>query len=310
MESYAMNRFLLLISLLFFPLHAGCTPDKKPTPDTTPANDPDLAALSGQDDFKQLFMQKKYDEALKRARSGLAKSPKNPKLHYFAGFAAFNLGRHEEALAAFKAALKNGGNFADLYVNTSETLFFLKRYDECVTIIKTGLKRFPKAPGLYYNMGGILVEKKEFEAAARWFNDALLRSPRFPPALISLGALYFNMKKLDLAKRQFKTLATVKGYEVQGLLKLAYIELSQKNYDGALVLLEKAKTLDSTDPTLKKFLRFTLIKRTLKELGRLLGGKKCKAVKDKLRDFAANFPDYKEMAKLKSAIAKHCPAKK
>jgi tetratricopeptide (TPR) repeat protein len=302
-----LNKLLIPLLITFF--FTNCINDKKKTTTTTNTkieNSNELEEEAALQRVKSLISKRQFGKALEDAKSLLAKQPKDAELMYLCGVITFNQKKITIALNWFEQSIKAGGNFAQLYVNYTETLFFLKKHEKGKIVLTKAMKQFPKEAGLWYNMGGIAYEQSDFKQAMHYYSEALVRNSKYAPALISLGGLYFGLKKYELAHTTFKKLTQIKGFEVQGYLKVAYISMVKGNFKKALEYLAQAKKLSPENEMIKRFTKVASRKIKIKTIAKLITDKKCKEAKEEFEKYKKSFPNHKSSIKIEKVLKKHC----
>lgn len=88
------------------------------------------------------------------------------------------------------------------------------------------------------------ISRGSMDEAATILEDIVSKDPLNGKALISLGDYYRESDDIETAMVQYERASKVKDFEAQGLIALARLEVSLKQYKSAVMNLKRANTLD------------------------------------------------------------------
>lgn len=196
--------------LLALPLLAACssTPDAT-TPASTPpstapaASAPAPAAAAPVDTAEIEAAIKAGDGAKARqlAEQAITKSPKNPKVHYYAGVGAELTDDKAAAEKHYREALTLAPGFGEAASNLAALLLDSKRAPDALALLKPLAAKAPDDPLLQLNYATALAESGDAAAAAPVY-ERVLQKGQMPPEtrLDYAGVLLKLGKKEDAAK--------------------------------------------------------------------------------------------------------------
>lgn len=140
------------------------------------------------------------DKARKLADAALAKSPKNPKAHYYAGLAAEMNKDLENAEKHYRGALALLPTFNDAAVNLSAILLDTKRAADAAALLKPLVEKMPDDPLLLSNYAVALAESGDHAQAAAVYAKLVQKDPKPETRLGYAGELIASGKKDEAAK--------------------------------------------------------------------------------------------------------------
>lgn len=258
---------LVIVSVIFFVAKAALAPKK-------------ISTLS------DLVKAGKPAAAIKMAKAILVKDPRNPEAHYFLGLAYLNDGKAELALMEFKTVNQIGlfhGLLNEKEFRRQIAQLF-ERFDQGEEALKEYIllvKLDPANPENYYKAGYFFEERGKADNALKYYRKTLELDPNHSDAHLKLGMLFFRANRpleakqeLDIAlklrpenyqawfsvgrllKESHDLVGALAAFEkaqkdpelkVKALVERGSCFMSQKNYDRAMVELERALKLASND---------------------------------------------------------------
>lgn len=168
----------------------------------------------------------------------------------------------------------------DMYLNAQQPRVALERYHEAFTVTDPSIDRLLRATGGLLTLGRLdeagellgtahrlreedparfdsedeyallRIEARLAEArgetaeAAADYEEMLRRNPLDGETLVLLGNLQHRGGDLEAAVMSYERVARIQGYEVQGLVRQAEVEVERERYARAVELLEAAQTID------------------------------------------------------------------
>ncbi|HTH13527.1 MAG TPA: tetratricopeptide repeat protein [Spirochaetia bacterium] len=258
---------LVIASVIFFAAKAALAPKK-------------ISTLS------DLVKAGKGTAAVKMAKLILAKDPRNPEAHYFLGLAYLADGKAELALMEFKT-VNQIGLFQGLLTEKEfrkQIAGLFERFEQGEEALKEYIllvKLDPNNPEYYYKAGFYFEERGKADNALKYYRKTLDLDPNHSDAHLRLGMLFLRANRPMEARQELDQALKLKpenyhawfsmgrllkeAHDINGALAAfekaqkdpdlkvkALVErgscfMSQKNYDRAMVELERALKLGSPD---------------------------------------------------------------
>lgn len=197
------------------------------------------------DSIQKLLKQKKYNAAIKLAKSISAKDPTDYTARYWLGESYLADGKPELALMEFKFVNQNaifGGdiseipfrkNLADLYSKFNQTEEAFKQY-----ILLTKLE--PANAENFFKVGKYFEQKGKSDQALSYYQQTLKLNKRHVKAHASLGLLLFRAKQYSEAKKEIDMAIQLSPDTFSSYYYLGKILKENKDYAAAVAAFEKS----------------------------------------------------------------------
>ena len=188
---------------------------------------------------RRLFVEKRYEEALKELQELLTLDPENHVAHYAMGMALKELERFKEAVEAFKKATGLRPGDANPYAQMGFIMVRVGDYEEGVKSLEKFLSLAPDSPLANEARKALEFGKKGMEAQGRFetvarliqeekWDDALKENetlqglePDSPRVFYNFGLIYSKLKRNDEAINELK-----KAIEKEPKYFLAHYQLA------------------------------------------------------------------------------------
>lgn len=138
----------------------------------------------------ELYLQKKFAEALALYREILAVDPNVAFIHFNAGNCHYHLQNYEAALESFREAVRLKPDFLEAYTNLANTYGKLKRYDEAIPVIENAIRSHPANGPLFLSLGLLYLDSGQGAKAIKCLEKAVSADPKNPSGYNSLGIAY------------------------------------------------------------------------------------------------------------------------
>lgn len=197
------------------------------------------------DGIKKLLKQKKTMQAVKLAKSIVAKSPNNFIAHYYLGKAYQADGKTELALMEYKSVDQNAifgeeiselefrKQISDLYMRFNQPAEALKEF-----LLLTKLE--PNSAENFYNVGYIYDSKGRADMALGFFQKAIALNAKHVKAHAALGLCLYKAKQLAEAKKEIDLAISLSPETFSSYYYRGKIEKENKDYSAAVKDFEKA----------------------------------------------------------------------
>jgi Flp pilus assembly protein TadD len=229
-----------------------------PPPAGKPASDADAdfteveAAISAGDAAR----------AGKASAAALARSPKSPKAHYYAGVAAELAGQREPAEKHYRDSLALAPGLVDAAINLSAILLDTKREADAVALLRPLQAKSPDDPLLAGNLAVALAATGDHAQAAALYGKLVQKDPKPETRLALAGELIASGKKDEGARALRDGLAQLG--DNRDLLAAFGRALAQAGaFEDAIKTLDQALKLKASADLLTYR---ALFKRSLKDL--------------------------------------------
>jgi len=189
-----------------------------------------------------------FEDAIPLLESGLQIAPKRADLRAALGESYFMSGKTEKAIEEFKALIvlePSAGSYAFMGLSYRH----LGRFDEAKKYFQEGLKLDRRNASCLFNMGYIEERQGNHAAAETFFQGALKSNPDFSEALLELANLRIANKKFADAAELLRRYVKVSRDPASGYYKLAMVERSLHQTEGAQRDLSVFQTLSKNSST-------------------------------------------------------------
>ncbi|QTQ13837.1 tetratricopeptide repeat protein [Treponema parvum] len=204
-----------------------------------------VAAPKRIEGIQKLIKQGKNVQAIKLAKSLLAKSPNDYMAHYFLGKAYLADNRTELALMEYKTVNQTavfGEGLSELDFRKEISALYSK-----YNLLNEALKEYllltklePKNPENFYNAGFIYDNQGHPEVALGFYQKAISLNKRHQKAHAALGLILYNMKQLAEAKREIDLAIQINPDMASNYYYLGKILKGNKDYGAAVKAFEKS----------------------------------------------------------------------
>jgi len=125
-------------------------------------------------------------------RSGLARRPDQPSLHYQLGVELQNAGSYLPAVDAFRQAIDLAPRFADAYTGLGDVLSKLSRNKEAIVVYRKAVEIEPAHAPAHCGLGMALLKGGDGQAALEVLTDAVALRPSFYEPRIERARVLFR----------------------------------------------------------------------------------------------------------------------
>jgi Flp pilus assembly protein TadD len=146
-----------------------------------------------------LYIQKKFQEALLESTQMLEKFPESIVLYNIIGATNAALMQFDEAISSYKQALSINPNYADAYYNMGASFKDKGDLDSAIDCYQKALKINPNYAEAYNNMGASFKDKGDLDSAIDCYQKALKINPNYAEAYNNMGASFKDKGDLDSA---------------------------------------------------------------------------------------------------------------
>lgn len=225
--------------------HEDCIGIIKYCIQNSPSNDDHLAYnLWG----RILYIQKNYDDAIKKYKMAIALYPKYAPAYYNWGLPLHDKGEYEKAIEKYKNAIEVNDRCAPAYFNLRLILHNKKDYGPAKEKYQMALKYAPLSahPSIYQNLGKIFFEQENYNDAIEMCKKAIKINPLSAEAYYDWGLALYKQKDFEKAIEAFETAMEIKpiadAYYMCGLA-----QHNQRKYKEALGNFQKFLEIDSNN---------------------------------------------------------------
>jgi tetratricopeptide (TPR) repeat protein len=218
------------------------------------------------------------EQALREAKTALARTPENAEAHLYAGIALDEPGKFDAALAEYKEALRLKPDYTQVHYTLGVSLYDNGDKGGSVAEYRKALALDPTHINARYNLANVLHEMRDFPAAIREFREAKRYDPhRFdvrmnlsnaliddnmvPQAIVELrelegmasdsamchqclGHALHLVADFKGAEKEYHMAAELDPSDASIRLGLGAVYEDQNRYDAALEEYRHAETLD------------------------------------------------------------------
>jgi len=208
--------------------------------------------------------ERKYPEALELFQRLYESTP--PDLRGLLGMVDVYVaqGRSEEAVSILRANLEADPDRVSLKLAMASTLNAIGRKDEAAQMLLDVLEQRPDDSYVHKLLGGIYYTQGVFASAEKHLTRASSLAPKDPAPILYLGMLAERQGGLQQAAVRYEQVIELAPDSATALNNLAYIlAQSTADYDRALSLIQKARSLAPNDPNVADTMGFIYIKKNL-----------------------------------------------
>ncbi|MFT5239605.1 MAG: tetratricopeptide (TPR) repeat protein [Candidatus Promineifilaceae bacterium] len=153
-----------------------------------------------------------------------------------------------EAASAYVAGLRDAAGNTERVLQAVHAFLLNDRVSEaaeCLAAVTITLETSPSVAQRVTLLQAMLAEKRgETKAALAAYTALLETSPLNGDVLLAVARLQIALGNHDVARMQFERAARLEGLEARGRVLQAQMEVQQKHYAAAILLLEQAQVFD------------------------------------------------------------------
>lgn len=159
-----------------------------------------------------LYVNKKYDDAIKKYKMAIALYPKYAPAYYNWGLPLHDKGEYEEAIGKYKNAIEINDRCAPAYFNWGLILCNKKDYGPAKEKYQMALKYAPLSahPGIYRNLGNIFFEQENYNDGIEMCKKAIEINPLYAEVYYNWGLALCKQKDFEKAIEKFDTATEIK----------------------------------------------------------------------------------------------------
>jgi tetratricopeptide (TPR) repeat protein len=152
-----------------------------------------------------LYLQKKYADALILYREILAADPKVAFVHFDAGNCSFHLQDYAAAVGSYREAVRLKPDFSDAYTNLANAYCRLKKFDEAIPFFEETIRSSAATGSLFYGLGVLYFNSGQAGKAVPCLEKFVTIEPKNPSGYYSLGAACAEAGDLARAVESYGT---------------------------------------------------------------------------------------------------------
>ena len=197
------------------------------------------------DGIQKLLKQKKYNSAIKLAKSISSKDPTDYTARYWLGEAYLADGKPELALMEFKFVNQNaifGGDIAEIPFRKNLAMLYSK-FNQQEEAFKQNILLTKLEPGNaehFFKVGQYFEQKGKSDQALGYYQQTLKLNKRHVKAHAAYGLLLFRAKQYSEAKKQIDMAIQLSPDTFSSYYYLGKILKENKDFAGAIAAFEKA----------------------------------------------------------------------
>ncbi len=224
---------LVIASVIFFVVKAALAPKKIST-------------------LRDLVKAGKGAQAIKLAKLLLAKDPRNPEAHYFLGLAYLADAKSELALMELKIVNQIGlfQGLLDEKEFRSQVASLFERFEQGEEALKEYIllvKLDPANPENYFRAGSLFEARGKADNALKYYRKTLELDPNHSHAHLRLGMLFLRASRPQEARQELDIALQLEPENYQAWFSLGRLLKEGHDLTGALSAFEKSQK----DPDLK-----------------------------------------------------------
>lgn len=198
-------------------------------------------------DAKQLFLEKKFDQATKIVTEILSQDPHIIDAYMFLGNLYYSQNRFEEACDSFLEVLERKPDYNFAMINVLSCLINAGQLDRAVSEGQRYLQLFPGDAIFLFTMGDIYFLKKEYDRSLDYLFSSLKVDPDYAEAFIKIGEVYAVQHDYPKAREYLKKALDVNPEMGRALFRLALVEEAQGNQAEAIAYYKKGLEAKPSD---------------------------------------------------------------
>lgn len=181
-------------------------------------------------------------------------APESPEAHSDLGILLLNDGRFEDAIRELGRAVQLAPESSQYSLRLAEGLILWKHYGTALQFLTAVKDRFESLPDYRYKLGLAYYGVHQFPRAIAEFERIAREQPELDPVRFFLGNCYTATGDLEKAEAHFRRAIQLQPRNAAYYTALAQVlrKATDERTDEAIVNLEKALSLDSTDVQTKQ----------------------------------------------------------
>ena len=202
-------------------------------------------------DARIMFLQKSYEEAIKKYKEAIQIAPQKAYLYSDLGDVYSHFSQYEEADTAYSKAIEIEQN--DLQkvkygvkklTNEAKSLFIRKEIEKTIKLYEKAIKIAPQEVSLYSDLGDVYSDFNQYQEAAAAYRKFIEFNPKNSIGYYKLGSMYEELKDYDEAIQMYsKSIELDPKYGNYFHLEYLYKHLNR--YNEAVEMYRKAIEIDT-----------------------------------------------------------------
>ena len=158
------------------------------------------------------------NEALRRHRQALLRSPNHADLHYRYGLLLRQVGDYDEAITAFRNAVAINPNYAKALIKLGICLKETGQPDEAIEVFRRALSLDSTYVDVHYQLGLLFAQRSRFDLAVEEFERAMAGDEKNVALRANLALALQNIGMLDRAAATWHAICEL-TFDDDGLLE-------------------------------------------------------------------------------------------
>jgi tetratricopeptide (TPR) repeat protein len=164
-------------------------------------------------------------------------------------------GRYQEAIKQYEEVLTIDPTFFEVHTNLGTILAEIGRYEESYSHLLEAIRLSPTYGLAHTGLGHTLEMTSRFDEAFYHYKEAVRVSPYLYEARMYLGQYLYNNMKFDEALREFRSAVRIGPNKFEPYLNMGHCFLQKGEIDKAIELYKRAKELRPDDTEIEEILR-------------------------------------------------------
>jgi len=190
-----------------------------------------------------LYLEKKYEQAIKDIDKAIALKPMYADAYYNRGVYFNNENKYEQAINDFNKAIALKPNYVDAYNNRGTTYNSMGKHELALKDFQKTLELNPKHTNAWFNCGNALQKMGESEKAIDAYSRVLELDPQYVKAYDERARALININKTAEALKDFDKAIEIDPGNVNVYNNRGTLHYQEKRYEAALSDYSKAITL-------------------------------------------------------------------
>jgi arylsulfatase A-like enzyme/predicted Zn-dependent protease len=190
-------------------------------------------------DAKQLYLEKKYDEAIDIVKKILVQDPHIIDAYMFLGNLYYSQNRFQEAYRSFLEVLQRKPDYNFAMINVLNCLINTGELDKAVSECQKYLQLFPRDTIFLFTLGDIYFLKKEYDRALSYLFSALKIDAHYAEAFNKIGEIYSVKRDYLKAEEYLKKALDINPEMGKALFSLALVEEALGNQAAVIACYQK-----------------------------------------------------------------------
>jgi tetratricopeptide (TPR) repeat protein len=218
-----------------------------------------------QDDARAAVESRDYPKALPFLTEAEKLAPDNPQVQFELGTVELQMSLWEDAVAAFQRVLELRTNDPLAVYNLGRAFMGLSKFQEARQQFARYVEVHPNDDAGHCALGMTLAALERVPEARQQFERSIVLAPGQTESYFRLGLLDLNAKALGEAATNFRKVLIHDSQHAGALSGLGRVAFEQKDYSGAIDLLQRAITSDESLREAHYYLGLTLVRVGRKE---------------------------------------------